>query len=353
MTKTEITAPLVKSWSSCVRKPERYKWVGSLLSQSVLPKVGQLVVVRAMSDFGAYSSVENVYGRDVVMYEGDRFVGVLGNRYSSTNIVASLPNTPLSQGDQLHLVSVGGLISRASYVPEYLGSVPMTVAIEGFIPSVDRKPANIDDLSHTPMVQGIRSIKAKGKIIVVAGTSAESGKTTLACNLIRVLTGVFPKMSVGAIKACGTGRLRDVLRYQDSGANCVADFVDVGLPSTYGIPDERYAHAMNKLVSDVTKHSSLAIIELGGDLLEHSAQTALHLLSPLNPLIFLCVNDALGAIEGQRLLDEAGFSYVVIATMRQNLEALSMRLGVPVVLNSDRKALFSAARPFIVAHSNE
>lgn len=332
--------PIVKAWSSCVRSEATRCLHEPLIEHVQDPTAGLLVVVRSLSDNGVYNQLEDPTGRYVELYEGDLFVGVLGARCSGTNLVAELPSGPLAKGDILQLASVAGLVAHVVNAPGTLGLPPMAVAVEGFVRAADGNPAhigpNISD-EHTPL-----SLLPPKRVIVVSGSSAESGKTTLVCNLLRAMSSEYPHLRCSALKASGTGRLRDSLRHWDAGAAWIGDFVDVGLPTTYGVELLKYVQALTSLLWEASHHSDCIIVELGGDLIEASVPIALTELAVHNPLTFFCVNDALAATEGMRLIRKAGHKNVIIATRRQNTEALSRRLGVNVLFNNDRSALLNA-----------
>lgn len=295
------------------------------------PREGDIVVARVSSDHGAYRIVEDPFGREVNLYEGDCFVGVLGARESGTNLTASLPPGPIRRGQILHLVAVGGLIGEVTCVPKYYQSGALPVGIVGFVGGPSGKIANLRD--GATLTEGSPLAPRKIPILFVGGTSAEAGKTTLVCNTIRALCLRRPGIRIGAIKVCGTGRLRDLFRYRDAGAIEAFDFVDAGWPSTYNLTAPEYLRALTHIITAASARTDFLIAEMGGDLLAGKAPEAIDTAIRLNAHLALVANDAMGTIAGLHILKGKGASNVHIATMSQNPRALAKRLNLPSVID--------------------
>lgn len=320
--------------SSCVRSSllrERLTSETTLLPINEAPQEGDLIVVRVLTQKGAYTEVEDLNGRYVRLYVGDTFVGVLGTRKSGTNLTATIPAGPLAKGDVLHVVAFGGLIAEAVFVPRYYGSIALEVEVQGFLPWNECRPANLRDVQHIDE-SPVRSIE-EARTIFVAGTSAEAGKTTTVCQTLRSIRRLWPDLKVGAIKGAGTGRLEDVLQYVEASAAHATDFVDAGWPSTYNIPPNDYIHMLESLIRSSLQHVELVIVEIGGDLLEARAPEALSIAFKWHAPVFLVANDAMGAMTGLDLLKNHGIHNVTIVTMKQNQNALAERLQLPFVLD--------------------
>ncbi|HVT59434.1 MAG TPA: hypothetical protein VHR45_13660 [Thermoanaerobaculia bacterium] len=330
--RTQPEREAIKTWSSCVRDRMLRRRLGrrrQLVSANLAPREGDLVVVRALSDAGAYTVMENLEGREVRLYAGDVVVGVLGTRKSGKNPTGIVPQRPLRRGDVLGLVAVGGLIAETTCTPRYYGGGTLPVEIVGF-PSLEGRPANlVDGRSRF----GGESLRPERQVLFVAGTSAEVGKTTFLCQAVRCLKRRGAPEGVGAIKACGTGRLRDLLRYADAGASLTVDFVDAGLPSTYNVESGDYTLVLERLVGFSQARAAITLVEVGGDLLEARAPEAIGLARRLRAPVILCVNDAMGALAGCEQLRAAGVEDVTIASMHQNNAALAERLGVGKVVD--------------------
>lgn len=103
----------VKFICSCVRDYQKLIQefeINKLLLTNDRPKAGDIVIVKVLDEQCGYTAVENSYGRLVNLYNGDVFIGVLGNRRSGTNIVGKVPAKLIKAGDNMDLLSQGGLL---------------------------------------------------------------------------------------------------------------------------------------------------------------------------------------------------------------------------------------------------
>lgn len=325
----------IKTCSSCIRSSSLLQQIMDAwrpVSLNETPRDGDIVLVRALSGDGAFSKVENPYGREIQLYKDDVFLGVLGTRKSGTNSTGIILNQPMKNGDELDLLSVGGLIGSSVFTPSYLGSKMLPVKIESFFLSNNDEILNLRD---GPTISNhLDSIMISGVICFVAGTSAEAGKTTFVCNAIQSLKQLDPSIKVGAIKVCGTGRMRDLYRYRDAGASYTADFVDAGWPSTYNMLEEEFSMMLESLISVGVKDSDFLLVEIGGDLLEGRAKEALLMAAKLRSPLIYCCNDALGAMAGVKIFEEIGLISTYIASIRQNKHAMAARLNIETVVDA-------------------
>jgi len=78
-------------------------------SDIVTPEVGDVVVVRALSESVTYGNLETPSGRLAKIAAGDVIVGALGKRRALKGFVGEMPDT-VGPGDRLHLLNMGGVI---------------------------------------------------------------------------------------------------------------------------------------------------------------------------------------------------------------------------------------------------
>lgn len=335
---------------SCVRDPATALGPGTRLATGV-PGVrpGDLVLVRCLSDTGAYDHVEDEHGTDVRLRAGDEFVAVLGTRRSGTNLTGEVPDGPLRAGRRLDLVAQGGLVAVVGTVPAYYGRPALAVEVVAVPTDARGQVRNLDDAPVVP-VGPDAPVPPAAPLLVVCGTSAEVGKTTLAGTLCRVVTAERPDLRTAAIKACGTGRARDLISHREAGYGTVTDFVDAGLASTYGVPAARFRAVLATLLRHCDARADLLVVEVGGDLLEACAPEALVLLAGAGAEFLLVVNDAMGALEGLRRLDALGRRPLAVGTLRQNPRSLAARLAMPpreVLHPGDEEALRPLLAPIL------
>lgn len=337
----QVAGYTVKLVCSCIRDPARLlDGTEQLASLNPAPRDGDLVLVRCLDSSGAYDHVEDTTGAPVKMYQGDVFLGTLGTRRSGTNLFGEVPRRPLSTGDRLDLVAQGGLVATCVAVPAYYGARALPVEVVGFAAA----GGTVRNVADAPVIPVARTQPPKlGKLILfIGGTSAEVGKTAMVCALNVAAKARFPALRTAAIKACGTGRARDVLQYRAANYDVVTDFVDAGMVSTYGVPSKAFTMMLRTLIHHCEERADLVVVEIGGDFLEARAPEALAVMADLAARNLMMVNDAMGALEGMRQLRELGRSPLRIGTFRQNPRALAARLGVRpdhVINSSDRAAI--------------
>jgi uncharacterized NAD-dependent epimerase/dehydratase family protein len=127
-------------------------------------------------------------------------------------------------------------------------------------------------------------------VVLIVGTSMSSGKTVAAKAIVRALKRMG--MRVAAAKLTGVGRYRDILAASDAGADLVADFVDVGLPST-AVPVADFEPAVEALLSLIAAGApDVVVIEAGASPLEpYNGDTAVRRLGDLVACTVLCASD--------------------------------------------------------------
>src|SRR5262245_14401513 len=81
----------------------------SVVSGSVAPRAGDVVVVRALTDSATYNMLELPTGRLAKINPGDVLIGVLGRRRALKGFVGDVPAS-VKAGDRLHLLNMGGVI---------------------------------------------------------------------------------------------------------------------------------------------------------------------------------------------------------------------------------------------------
>src|SRR5438552_13977119 len=78
-----------------------------------VPRAGDVVVVRVLTDNATYNMLELPTGRLAKVNPGDLIVGVLGRRRALKGFVGDVPTT-VEMGDELHLLNLGGVIGSCS-----------------------------------------------------------------------------------------------------------------------------------------------------------------------------------------------------------------------------------------------
>jgi dethiobiotin synthetase len=246
-------------------------------------------------------------GRLAKINPGDLLIGVLGRRRALKGFVGEVPPS-LKSGDQLHLLNMGGVIGYCTGHHSSLGDA-IKLEVLGLVCDETGRVMNIADAALPTRT----SLGATVPIVMIAGTSMNSGKTYAATELIKQATRAG--LRVAAAKLSGVACLRDTLNMADHGAVTTASFLDCGLPSTVDVADlAPTAKAIIARLNEV--NPDLIVIELGDGILGgYSVDTVFadaELIEATAALVF-CASDYVGAWGGIELLRQRGVDVDVIS----------------------------------------
>ncbi len=277
----------------------------TLVSGDLKPSAGNLVLA-TVCELGKHRRIEKPSGRRAMLLPGDEIIVCYGNRYAPDQFEA-LVSDDLSACD---LVAGGGIASREINRHERM-LPPTKIAPIGLIGAADGKLLNLFsyrislDVSMKPI---------STKVIVVAGTAMNAGKTFTAASVIRGLK--VAGYRVAGIKATGTGSGGDLWKMKDMGADVVLDFTDAGFASTYKAPDKAIEAGVIGLINYAAKQKcDFAIVEIA-DGLQHRETATLLQSSTLKHRAFGCVfaaYDSMGAVAGYKELSELGYSVLAVS----------------------------------------
>lgn len=300
---------------------------GMRLLRSGQPQAGDLVLAR-IETLGQHQRVESPHGRRAQLYEGDEIVVAYGERYAPDQFEAVVPED-LGPCD---LVAGGGVagkvLSRHAKIKRATRIQPIGLIADSF-----GRPVNL--ARHALPLRALRDDRPR--VIAVAGTSMNAGKTTTAAGLIHGLSRAGLK--VAATKVTGTGSGGDVWSMVDAGAARVLDFTDMGHASTAGLPHERIeAVALSLIAHSAAEGADVVVVEIADGVLQR--ETAALLAAPafraaIDGVLF-AAGDALGAIGGRDWLlahghNVIGVSGLVSASPLATREAAAA-MGQPVLL---------------------
>jgi hypothetical protein len=279
----------------------------AIVSGSEAPRAGDVVVVRALTDSATYNMLELPTGRLAKINPGDLLMGVLGRRRALKGFVGDVPAT-VNTGDQLHLLNMGGVIGCCTGHHSSLSDA-IKLEVIGLVCDENGKVKNIADSALPTRTQ----LGVTAPIVMIAGTSMNSGKTYAATELIKQATRAGLKVAAG--KLSGVACLRDTLNMADHGAIATASFLDCGLPSTVEVSDlAPIAKAIITKLNETTP--DLIVIELGDGILGgYSVDTVFadrELCDATAALVF-CASDYVGAWGGIELLRQRGVGVDVIS----------------------------------------
>lgn len=269
-------------------------------------RVGNVVIVRALTDSATYNTLELVTGRMAKINPGDIIAGVLGYRRALKGFIGDVPKT-IAAGDRLHILNLGGLIGSCLGHHHSLNSA-IEVEVLG-MPVRNGRILNIEESA----IQPLQSLTITSPIVLVAGTCMNSGKTYAATEIIKHLARAGYR--VAAAKLSGVACLRDTLNMQDHGAIKTLSFLDCGLPSTVNVTD--LAPVAKGVINELSKSEpDCIVIEMGDGILGgYGVDTIFsdtELMRGMAAMVF-CASDFVGAWGGRELLAKRGIKIDVVS----------------------------------------
>jgi hypothetical protein len=291
-------------------------------------KVGDVVVVRALTDSATYNQLELPSGRLAKVNPGDVIVGALGRRRALKGFVGDVPETA-GAGDRLHLLNMGGVIGCCTGHHSSLSDA-IEVEVIGFVYDEDSHVRNIKD-GALALRETLPAVCAP--LVIVAGACMNSGKTFAATEIVRQASRVGMRVAAG--KLSGVAALRDTLNMADHGAVAVASFLDCGLPSTVGVED--LAPVAKAVIAKLNESApDLIIIELGDGILGGYSVESLfedaELRAATAALLF-CASDYVGAWGGIELFKRRGINVDAVAgsvtDSQMGEDYIESEMGVP------------------------
>jgi hypothetical protein len=270
-------------------------------------RAGDVVVVRVLTDNATYNMLELPTGRLAKVNPGDLILGVLGRRRALKGFVGDVPAT-IQAGDELHLLSLGGVIGSCSGHHSSLNDA-IKVEVIGLVCDEQGRVRNIADAA-LPLRE---KLGETAPLVVIAGACMNSGKTYAATEIIQL--GTRAGMRVAAAKLSGIACLRDTLNMADHGAIATASFLDCGLPSTVGAGD--LAPVAKAILARLNESApDLIVIELGDGILGgYSVESVFddpEFRAAMSALVF-CASDYVGAWGGIELFKRRGVKVDLVA----------------------------------------
>ncbi len=203
-----------------------------VVGDELIAREGYILAVRVLQNKFAYDTVEDVTGRMIKVKAGDILAGVLGYRRALRGYAGIVPDK-LAVGDKLHILNLGGVLGICTAGNPELGP-PFEVEVLGAVLTFPDMGDRVGEPAHiyTSSILPANTLNNLPPLIMIAGTSMNSGKTFAATELVRVLSK--QGRNVAACKLTGVSLMRDMLSMGDAGAIEVMDFTQAGIASTRG-----------------------------------------------------------------------------------------------------------------------
>lgn len=297
-----------------------------IINEEIISKEGYLIAVRAIEKKNVYGELELVDGRITKILKDDIIIGVLGERRALKGFKGTVPDS-LKVGDIVNILNLGGIVGKCtSYNPNF--GEPLKVEVLGAVVN-NNIPINIKINS----VQWKDTIGKLCPIILVTGTCMDTGKTTVACEIINGLKNKNKR--VVAAKLSGVACIKDINRMLDYGATSSLIFTDAGLPSTVNACN--VVQASKGILTKLQEYNpDVMVIELGDGILG-----SYHVLDILKDqeiinsvsLIIFCANDPVGVYGGKKIYEDLNLKIgVVSGPVTDNdvgIEYVEKELGIP------------------------
>lgn len=258
------------------------------------------VVFGEYIDIGSLGLVEDTDGRFHKIHSGRKGFFVFTNRYAPDNLESVIPPELPAEISQVTISGTVGVIQNAHDSLKR----PATIKILGYV--VDRDGAVVNTKQYSRIQPADDSDDGdRAKLIIVCGSSMNSGKSYAATTITRALSESGAVVS--ASKVTGTASLRDILRVNDAGANDFADFTFLGYPSTYLLDEGEVLEIFMKLENAYAGPAhDYWVVEIADGINQRETSMLLRsdfVRSRMHKLVF-CAADALGTIGGMRILQE-------------------------------------------------
>jgi hypothetical protein len=277
------------------------------IDSSGAPKVGDVVIVRALGESVTYGNLELPSGRLAKINRNDVLLGVLGKRRALKGFVGDVPES-IKKGDRLHLLNMGGVIGVCKGHHSSLSDA-IQVEVLGIASDGNENVLNIADKAVKPT----NILEKSAPIVVVAGTCMNSGKTVAVTEIIKQAHHAGLKVAGG--KLSGVACLRDTLNMEDHGAIATASFLDCGMPSTVDAGD--LAPMAKAILNKLNEcEPDLIVVELGDGIVGGYAVDSIlqdaQFRDATSAFVF-CASDYVGAWGGIELLKKQGITVDVVA----------------------------------------
>ncbi|MBX2833714.1 MAG: hypothetical protein KTR28_01950 [Micavibrio sp.] len=201
------------------------------LTDDLSCEMGTVLAVQVLEDKSVYNELELSSGRMSKLKKGDIIAVALGQRMALKGFVGMLP-TSLEVNDIIHLLNFGGTAGVCTSANVQEVGEPLRIRVLGGI-TRKGKQLNIKDAA---LFKPTQDMKAKVPLIITTGSSMDSGKTTVAIEIVKTLHRMGMKLA-GA-KLTGVGAVRDLFKMRDYGIYDSVSFVDCGITSTANIAAE-------------------------------------------------------------------------------------------------------------------
>ncbi|MBI1300176.1 MAG: hypothetical protein GC137_00820 [Alphaproteobacteria bacterium] len=273
-------------------------------------EMGTVLATEVLEDKSIYNEMELPTGRMSKLKKGDVIAVALGKRAALKGFVGDLPKT-LKAGDVIHLLNMGGVAGECTSANISEVGQPLRIRVLGAITRKNK----ILNVNQKLLFKPQSKMKSDVPLIIVTGTSMDSGKTTVATEIVKTLTHMGMKLA--GTKLTGVGTLRDLYKMQDYGVYKSVSFMDAGITSTANLDDKTIRNVARGAIDYLSKDNPDAIIiEFGDGLMGRYGVNAVLETPEIQKNVRLhigCAGDPIGALGLARGCAEIGLPIDVIS----------------------------------------
>lgn len=268
------------------------------------PRANDIIIAEVV-EIGRHTRIEYGDGRKSQLFVGDLLGVVFGHRYATRQWRGRIPNNI----ESCHLLSVGGVCGEVvDMAPDM--EPPTVLRPLGYLLNGQSTRVNLTRFGIRPIVHSAD----RPTVILVVGSSMDSGKTTAAFSVVNGLTRAGAR--VYAAKLTGTATMKDPLLMEDAGAAGVLDFTDVGYASTAECSREELKHIATSIITQLSaRNTDYLVLEIADGVVQRETEMLLrelHASEYVDYTLYTC-NDTLGVREGVRILRDVGMNVIAIS----------------------------------------
>lgn len=299
------------------------------LTDEINGKEGEAVAVEVTSNTALSGQLELQNGMIAPVTRGEIVLGVLGKRKALEGAVGDVPSE-VKPGDKLHILNLGGVIGKVDSWNQKTTTRPVEVKVLG---GLRNGSGNVN--IRKQITDTANTIDTSASMILISGTSMNTGKTTLATQVIEHLTDRHDKKVSGA-KLTGVATQKDLNEMVQAGADEAKSFSDVGMTSTIDEDKEKLITAAKSILNGLGQgNTDVIVAELGDGIVGwYGVDTFISddEFTDAIDLHMVCANDLAGALGSIRVCQDHDMSVDYFAGPVTNtsagVEYLTSRLDV-------------------------
>lgn len=273
----------------------------------VIPQAGDVVLAR-VDEIGMHKRLESPASRRQTLFVGDEILVAYGNRYAPDQFLAEVPPTL----EQCQLVAGGGVAGFV--IAQHAAVLEATVLTPLGLLTDSTGVVNLRQYAPHQATSGAIPAISRPPVVVVLGTSMNSGKTTTTACLAKGLINAGLRVAAG--KPTGTGSGNDPGLFTDTGAFPVLDFTDFGRPTTFRQSPAETVDLMLSLIAALARTGpDVIVLEVADGLYQEETRRLLRepdFQEAVDHVVF-CALDALGAVAGAQELRRLGLPVVAVS----------------------------------------